>query len=49
MNSITKDYLTGIVFKKISETIDKYRNPNSSNLTMNLIPAQPMKRYWISS
>ncbi|MEO6547041.1 MAG: hypothetical protein ABIN94_03550 [Ferruginibacter sp.] len=25
MNSITKDYLTGIIFKKISETIDKRR------------------------
>ncbi len=25
MNSITKDYLTEIIFKKISETIDKHR------------------------
>ncbi|MEO7766695.1 MAG: hypothetical protein ABIS01_04685 [Ferruginibacter sp.] len=25
MNSITKDYLTGIIFKKISETIHKHR------------------------
>lgn len=25
MNSITKDYLTGIVFKNASETIDKHR------------------------
>jgi hypothetical protein len=25
MNSITKDYLTGIIFKRISETIDQYR------------------------
>lgn len=25
MNSITKDYLTGIIFKKISETIDQHR------------------------
>ncbi|MCW3091082.1 MAG: hypothetical protein JWP81_2151 [Ferruginibacter sp.] len=25
MNSITKEYLTGIIFKKISETIDKRR------------------------
>lgn len=26
MNSITKDYLTGIIFKKISETIDQRRD-----------------------
>lgn len=25
MNSITKDYLTGIIFKEISATIDQYR------------------------
>ncbi|MBC7888502.1 MAG: hypothetical protein H7Z13_11535 [Ferruginibacter sp.] len=25
MNSITKDYLTGIIFKKASETIDQHR------------------------
>ena len=29
MNSITKDYLAEIIFKKISETIDKYRESKS--------------------